>query len=87
MKSVSNVSSENSHINQNHKKNNIIVNNSLKTRRTPNDFNYWEELKKERLLKNKKGNFFMNNKTTNQNIETEKGNTQLFFWYSLIIII
>ena len=77
IKSNSNVSLENSYNNQNHKTNKLIGNISLKSRKLPGDFNYLNEIKKERLLKSNKDNYLTNNKNINQSIETEKGSVKL----------
>lgn len=71
--------------NQNQIGKNISINISLKKRakkvlRAPNDFNYLEEIKKERLLKSNSDNYlFRKNKANNGdiNIEKEKQNIEL----------
>ena len=88
IKSYSTISSsniQNFQNNSNNKRNNIKINISLKKQRTkylkmPNDFNYLEEIKRKRLLKNYSEDFLLTNKNKrNQpmDIEKEKMNTEL----------
>jgi len=77
IKSNSNVSLDNSHNIKNKKMNKLSGNIFSKQRKIPNDFNYLQELKKERLLKNNKDNYLTNNKNSIQSVEKEKGNIQL----------
>ena len=81
IKSYSNISIRNNKKMINNQKGKIIISissNKLKTNRNPNDINYLEELKKERLSKNKneiKNIIFMNNK--NSNLDYVKGQIKL----------
>ena len=66
-------------IRKNQKQSKAIINISLKKKKTkdlmePNDFNYLEDMKKERLLKNNSENYLFRNKNkaSNQNIDIEK---------------
>ena len=80
------ISLSNTHHNQRPKGNDIVINISLKREkakdfRGPQDFNYLEEIKKERLLKNKRENILFKKKiktnTQNIDIETEKQKVHL----------
>ena len=80
------ISLSNTHHNQRPKGNDIVFNISLKREkakdfRGPQDFNYLEEIKKERLFKNKRENILFKKKiktnTQNIDIETEKQKVHL----------
>ena len=79
VKSKLNISLGNIRKNQKQKQNKVVINISLKKKKTkdlmePNDFNYLEDMKKERLLKNNSENYLFRNKNkmSNQNMDIEK---------------
>ena len=79
IKSKSSISLGNIRQNQEQKENKVLINISFKRKKTkdlrgPNDFNYLEDMKKERLLKNNSENllFRNKNKANNHNIDVEK---------------
>ena len=79
IKSKLNISLGNLRKNQKQKENKVVINISLKKKKTkdlmePNDFNYLEDMKKERLLKNNSENYLFRNKNkmSNQNMDIEK---------------
>jgi len=79
IKSKSSISLGNIRQNQEQKGNKVLINITFKRKKTkdlryPNDFNYLEDMKKERLLKNNSENllFRNKNKTNNHNIDVEK---------------
>ena len=79
IKSKLNISLGNLRKNQKQKQNKVVINISLKKKKTkdlkePNDFNYLEDMKKERLLKNNSENYLFRNKNkaSNQNMDIEK---------------
>jgi hypothetical protein len=79
VKSKLNISLGNIRKNQKQKENKVVINISLKKKKTkdlmePNDFNYLEDMKKERLLKNNSENYLFRNKNkmSNQNMDIEK---------------
>ena len=79
IKSKSSISLGNIRQNQEQKGNKVLINITFKRKKTkdlrnPNDFNYLEDMKKERLLKNNSENllFRNKNKANNHNIDVEK---------------